>query len=48
VTYVRTVGLTEMLFSYVVSRRLFREHLTRREVTGMLLIMAGVIVITLA
>ena len=28
VTYVRTLGLTEMLFSYVVSRRIFREQLT--------------------
>ena len=48
VTYVRTLGLTEMLFSYVVSRRFFRERLTRREVAGMVLIVAGVVVITLA
>lgn len=48
VTYVRTLGLVEMLFSYAVSRRLFGEHLTRREVAGMILIVAGVIVITLA
>ena len=48
VTYVRTLGLTEMLFSYVVSRRVFRERLTRREIAGMVLIVAGVVVITLA
>ncbi len=48
VTYVRTLGLIEMLFSYVVSRRIFREHMSRREVAGMLLIVAGVVVITLA
>ena len=48
VTYVRTLGLTEMLFSYVVSRRFFRERLTRREIAGMVLIVAGVVVITLA
>ena len=48
VTYVRTVGLIEMLFSYVVSRRVFRERLTRREIAGMVLIVAGVVVITLA
>jgi drug/metabolite transporter (DMT)-like permease len=48
VTYVRTLGLTEMLFSYVVSRRIFRERLTRREIAGMVLIVAGVIVISLA
>ena len=47
VTYVRTLGLIEMLFSYVVSRRLFREHLTTREITGMALIVLGVIAITL-
>jgi drug/metabolite transporter (DMT)-like permease len=48
VTYVRTLGLTEMLFSYVVSRRVFRERLTRREIMGMVLIVAGVVAITLA
>jgi drug/metabolite transporter (DMT)-like permease len=48
VTYVRTLGLIEMLFSYVVSRRLFREHLSGREVAGMALIVAGVLIITLA
>lgn len=47
VTYVRTLGLIEMLFSYAVSRRLFREHLTTREITGMALIVLGVIAITL-
>jgi drug/metabolite transporter (DMT)-like permease len=48
VTYVRTLGLIEMLFSYVVSRRIFREHLSAREIAGMALIVAGVLVITLA
>jgi drug/metabolite transporter (DMT)-like permease len=48
VTYVRTLGLVEMLFSYVVSRRIFREQLRRREIAGMVLIVAGVVIITLA
>jgi drug/metabolite transporter (DMT)-like permease len=48
VTYVRTLGLTEMLFSYVVSRRIFRERLTGREIAGMVLIVAGVLIITVA
>jgi drug/metabolite transporter (DMT)-like permease len=48
VTYVRTLGLTEMLFSYAVSRRIFRERLTRREIVGMVLIVAGVAIISLA
>jgi len=47
VTNVRTVGLIEMLFSYIVSRRIFREHLSARELTGMALIVAGVLLITL-
>ena len=47
VTYVRTLGLIEMLFSYVVSRRLFREHLTTREIAGMALIVLGAIAIAL-
>ena len=47
VTNVRTLGLIEMLFSYVVSRRIFREQLSRRELCGMLLIVAAVIFVTL-
>ena len=42
---VRTLGLVEVLFSYVVSRRLFKEHLTRNELTGLLLVSAGVLVV---
>ena len=48
VTYVRTLGLTEMLFSYVISRRIFREKLAPREVAGMALIVAGVAVISVS
>ena len=43
-----TLGLVEVLFSLVVSRRVLHEHLTRRELTGIALIVAGVVVITLA
>ena len=42
---VRTLGLVEVLFSYVVSRRLFKEHMTRNELTGLLLVGAGVLVV---
>lgn len=48
VTYVRTLGLVEMIFSYVVSRRFFREHLTRREITAIGLLALGVVLITTA
>lgn len=47
VTYVRTLGMIEMIFSYAVSRRFFREHLARRELAGMALIALAVIAITL-
>jgi drug/metabolite transporter (DMT)-like permease len=46
VTHVRTVGLIEMVFSYAVSRRFFREHLTRRELVGIALLALGVLIIT--
>jgi drug/metabolite transporter (DMT)-like permease len=47
VAHVRTLGLTELLFSYVVSRRVFREHLERRELVGIALLTLGLIVVTL-
>jgi len=48
VTHVRTLGLVEMIFSYAVSRRFFREHLTRRELTAIALLALGVVLITTA
>lgn len=47
VAHVRTLGLIELVFSYVVSRRLFRERLGALELAGMGLLAAGVGVITL-
>jgi uncharacterized membrane protein len=47
VAHVRTLGLIELLFSYVVSRRLFREHLERRELIGIALLTLGLIVVAL-
>ncbi len=43
---VRTVGLIEVLFSYLVSRRLFREKISRNELLGLLLVGAGVLVVS--
>ncbi len=45
---VRIVGLAEVLFSYVVSRGLFREPVARVELVGMLLLVAGVVVVSVA
>lgn len=46
--HVRTLGLAEMLFSYVASRRLFQERLRRTEVVGIALLTCGLAAITLA
>ena len=48
VTYVRTLGLIEIVFSYVVSRRFFREELTRREIVAIALLGLGVVLISTA
>lgn len=45
--HVRTLGLVELVFSYAVSRRLFRERLSRLEVAGMTLLALGVAIISL-
>ena len=45
--HVRTLGLAELIFSMAVARRFFREKLTRLELTGVALLAAGVIPVTL-
>jgi drug/metabolite transporter (DMT)-like permease len=45
--HVRTLGLIELLFSYVISRRVFRERLSRLEIGGLGLLTMGVVIITL-
>jgi drug/metabolite transporter (DMT)-like permease len=44
--HVRTLGLIELIFSYAVSRRLFRERLSRLEIAGMTLLALGVAIIS--
>jgi multidrug transporter EmrE-like cation transporter len=44
---VRILGLIELVFSYAVSRRLFGEEMTARELTGIVLLLAGVVTIAL-
>jgi len=44
---VRTLGLIELLFSYVVSRRLLRERFSRRELAGIVLLMVGLVIVVL-
>lgn len=43
VAHVRTVGLVELLFSYVVSRRVFDERLSRTERIGLALVTLGLV-----
>jgi drug/metabolite transporter (DMT)-like permease len=44
---VRTLGLVELLFSYVVSRRVFRERLSRVELAGIALLTLGLVFVTM-
>jgi drug/metabolite transporter (DMT)-like permease len=46
VANVRTLGVLELLFSFAVSRRVFRESLSRRELIGMALIALGIVGVT--
>jgi drug/metabolite transporter (DMT)-like permease len=48
VAHVRTLGLIELVFSYAVSRRLFRERLSPLELAGMGLLTLGVAIISVA
>lgn len=45
--HVRTLGLIELLFSYAMSRKLFRERFERRELLGIALLVVGVVVVVL-
>jgi drug/metabolite transporter (DMT)-like permease len=48
IAHVRTLGLIELLIAPAVSRKLFREKLSRTEVTGMALLTVGLAIVTLA
>ncbi|MCL4798789.1 MAG: EamA/RhaT family transporter [Burkholderiales bacterium] len=46
VAHVRTLGLVELLFSAVVSRRFFRERMTALELAGIALLTMGLVIVT--
>ena len=46
--HVRTLALIELFFVYIVAHRFFREQVSRIEAAGMLLLVAGLVVVTLA
>jgi drug/metabolite transporter (DMT)-like permease len=45
--HVRTLGLVELLFSYAISRRVFRERLSPRELTGIALLTLALVIVAL-
>jgi drug/metabolite transporter (DMT)-like permease len=47
VAHVRILGLVELLFSYVVSRRVFRERLQGLEIAGIVILTFAMVLITL-
>jgi drug/metabolite transporter (DMT)-like permease len=46
VAHVRTLALVELLFAYLISRRIFRERLSRMELLGIGLLGLAVLVVT--
>lgn len=42
---VRTLGLVEVLFSYLVSRQFFRERMSHKELAGLVLVTTGVLAV---
>ena len=47
IAHVRTLGLVELLFASALSRKIFRERLSRLEIAGMGLLMLGLVIVTL-
>ena len=47
VAHVRSLALIELLFSYIVSRRIFKERFGRLQIAGMLVLIAGLVLVTL-
>ena len=44
---VRIVGLVEVVYSYAVSRRLFKEHVSGLEIVGIALVIVGIVIVSL-
>ncbi|NIO43033.1 MAG: EamA family transporter [Burkholderiales bacterium] len=47
VAHVRTLALVELLFSYAISRRIFREQFGRFQIIGLWVLVAGLVIVTL-
>ena len=46
VAHVRTLALIELVFSYAISRRIFKEHFTRLQIVGMIVLVSALIIVT--
>ena len=47
VAHVRTLALVELLFSYIISLRIFGERFDRHQLIGLVILLAGLIAVTL-
>jgi drug/metabolite transporter (DMT)-like permease len=47
IAHVRTLALVELLFAYAISRRVFRERLTRLEIAGIAFLVVALVAVTL-
>lgn len=45
VAHVRTLALIELVFSYIISRRIFKEHFTRLQIVGMVVLVIGLVIV---
>jgi uncharacterized membrane protein len=45
--YVRALGQIELVFTFLAAHLIFRESSTRLEVTGILLLVAGILILLL-
>src|SRR5688572_4038482 len=45
--HVRTLALVEIFFGYVIARRFFSERFNRIEIAGMMLLTAGLVIVTI-
>lgn len=45
--YVKALGQVEFFFTLLITRHVFKEHMTYKEITGMIMILASVIVLVI-
>ena len=48
VAHVRTLALIELVFSYTISRRIFKEEFSRLQIAGISILVAALVIVTLS